>query len=79
MFEDSLMESGGKIRTNQKTTTTISFIIELIIIGFMILLPLVDHGSAAPASAQLIPGCSAATAASAATAGCSGEAGSSHH
>jgi protein TonB len=40
MFEDSLMESGGKIRTNQKTTTTISFIIELIIIGFMILLPL---------------------------------------
>jgi periplasmic protein TonB len=40
MFEDSLMESGGKIRTNQKTTTTISFIVELIIIGFMILLPL---------------------------------------
>lgn len=40
MFEDSLMESGGKIRTNQKTTTTISFIVELIVIGFMILLPL---------------------------------------
>src|SRR5471032_784378 len=40
MFEDSLMESGGKIRTNQKTTTTISFIVELVIIGFMILLPL---------------------------------------
>src|SRR5476649_1634925 len=34
------MESGGKIRTNQKTTTTISFIVELVIIGFMILLPL---------------------------------------
>ena len=40
MFEDSLMESGGKIRTNQKYTTTISFIIEAIVVGFMILLPL---------------------------------------
>ncbi len=40
MFEDSLMESGGKIRTNQKYTTTISFIIEAVIVGFLILLPL---------------------------------------
>lgn len=40
MFEDSLMESGGKIRTNQKYTTTISFVIEAVIVGFMILLPL---------------------------------------
>ena len=40
MFEDSLMESGGKIRTNQKYTTTVSLIIEAIVVGFMILLPL---------------------------------------
>lgn len=40
MFEDSLMESGGKIKTNQKYTTTVSFIIELVVIGFLILLPL---------------------------------------
>jgi protein TonB len=40
MFEDSLMESGGKIRTNQKYTTTISFVIEAVIVGFLILLPL---------------------------------------
>jgi periplasmic protein TonB len=40
MFEDSLMESGGKIRTNQKYTTAISFIIEAVIVGFLILLPL---------------------------------------
>ena len=40
MFEDSLMESGGKIRTNQKYTTTVSFIIEIVIVGFLILLPL---------------------------------------
>ena len=40
MFEDSLMESGGKIRTNQKYTTTLSFIIEAVVVGFLILLPL---------------------------------------
>ena len=40
MFEDSLMESGNKIRTNQKYTTTISFVIEAVIVGFLILLPL---------------------------------------
>ncbi|HSM84903.1 MAG TPA: hypothetical protein VLT16_02070, partial [Candidatus Limnocylindrales bacterium] len=40
MFEDSLMESGGKLRTNQKYTTTLSFIIEAILVGFLILLPL---------------------------------------
>ena len=40
MFEDSLMESGGKIKTNQKYTTTVSFVIELVVVGFLILLPL---------------------------------------
>ena len=40
MFEDSLMESGGKIQTNQRYTTTISFIVEAIVVGFLILLPL---------------------------------------
>jgi periplasmic protein TonB len=40
MFEDSLMESGGKIRTNQKYTTTLSFVIEAVVVGFLILLPL---------------------------------------
>jgi protein TonB len=40
MFEDSLMESGGRIRTNQKYTTTLSFVIEAVVVGFLILLPL---------------------------------------
>jgi periplasmic protein TonB len=40
MFEDSLMESGGKIRTNQRYTTTLSFIIEAVVVSFLILLPL---------------------------------------
>jgi protein TonB len=39
MFEDSLMESGGKIRTKQKMTTAISTVVQLCLVGVMILLP----------------------------------------
>ncbi|MFZ1133611.1 MAG: TonB family protein [Candidatus Korobacteraceae bacterium] len=41
MFEDSLMESGGKIKNKQKATTAISFIIQILLIGVLVLLPLV--------------------------------------
>jgi protein TonB len=41
MFEDSLMESGGKIKTRQGATTTISFILQIALIGVLVLLPLV--------------------------------------
>ena len=41
MFEDSLMESGGKIRTNAKWTTLSSFMIQAGIVGFLVLLPLI--------------------------------------
>src|SRR5271169_3970015 len=41
MFEDSLMESGGKIKTKQGATTAISFILQIILIGVLVLLPLV--------------------------------------
>lgn len=40
MFEDSLIESGGKLRTKRGRTTTISFILEAVIIIIMILIPL---------------------------------------
>src|SRR2546423_13068086 len=40
MFEDSLIESGGKLRTKRGKTTTFSFVLEAIIIGVMILIPL---------------------------------------
>lgn len=40
MFEDSLIESGGKLRTKRGRTTTVSFILEAVIIGIMILIPL---------------------------------------
>src|SRR5882672_4251259 len=41
MFEDSLMESGGMIRTNQKLTTAISTTFQLALVGFLVLLPLI--------------------------------------
>jgi len=41
MFEDSLMESGGKIRTNSKWTTLASLLLQFAIVGVMVLLPLI--------------------------------------
>jgi protein TonB len=41
MFEDSLIESGGKLKTARGRTTTFSFILEAIIIGVMVLIPLI--------------------------------------
>jgi periplasmic protein TonB len=41
MFEDSLMESGGRIKTNQKLTGAISTLIQLCLVGFLVLLPLI--------------------------------------
>ncbi len=40
MFEDSLIESGGKLKTKRGMTTTFSFAVQVGIIGFMVLLPL---------------------------------------
>jgi protein TonB len=41
MFEDSLMESGGKLKTKQGATTAISFALQIILIGVLVLLPLI--------------------------------------
>src|ERR1700727_821269 len=41
MFEDSLMESGGRIKTNQKWTGAISTLVQLALVGFLVLLPLI--------------------------------------
>lgn len=40
MFEDSLIESGGKLRTTRGKTTTFSFVLEAIIVGVLVLIPL---------------------------------------
>jgi periplasmic protein TonB len=41
MFEDSLIESGGKLKTKRGRTSLVAFIIEFMIIGVMILIPLI--------------------------------------
>jgi periplasmic protein TonB len=41
MFEDSLMESAGRIRTNQKWTTPLSFLVQALLVGVLILIPLI--------------------------------------
>jgi len=40
MFEDSLIESGGKLRTKRGRTTTFSFVLEAVVVGVMVLIPL---------------------------------------
>jgi len=41
MFEDSLIESGGKLKTKRGRTSAVAFMIEFMIIGVMVLLPLI--------------------------------------
>jgi protein TonB len=41
MFEDSLMESGGRIKTNQKWTALISTLVQICLVLFLVLLPLI--------------------------------------
>jgi protein TonB len=40
MFEDSLIESGNRLKTKRGRTSTIAFVVQIIIIGVMILIPL---------------------------------------
>ena len=41
MFEDSLLESGGRLKTKRGPWTLVSFILEVVIIGVLILIPLI--------------------------------------
>ena len=41
MFEDSLVESGGKLKTKRGATTLLSFILQAVLIGILVLLPLI--------------------------------------
>lgn len=40
MFEDSLIESGGKLKTRRGYTSAVAFIFEGVLIGIMVLIPL---------------------------------------
>jgi protein TonB len=41
MFEDSLLESGGRLKTNRGMFTTISMIVQIGLLGVLVLIPLV--------------------------------------
>ena len=41
MFEDSLIESGGRLKTKRGATTAVSFIFQVILIGILALVPLI--------------------------------------
>src|SRR5271154_2952322 len=41
MFEDSLVESGGRLKTKRGATTTIAFILEVLFLFILVLLPLI--------------------------------------
>lgn len=41
MFEDSLIESGNRLKTKRGATTTISFILQALLVGVLVLLPLI--------------------------------------
>jgi len=41
MFEDSLIESGGRLKTKRGRTSFVAFLIEFMIIGVMVLIPLI--------------------------------------
>jgi periplasmic protein TonB len=40
MFEDSLIESGGKLKTKRGMTTAISFSFQVVLVGILVLIPL---------------------------------------
>jgi protein TonB len=41
MFEDSLIESGGKLKTKRGWTSLVSFALQVVIVGVMVLIPLI--------------------------------------
>lgn len=41
MFEDSLIESGGRLKTRRGRTSTVAFLLEFMVIGVMVLIPLI--------------------------------------
>jgi protein TonB len=41
MFEDSLLESGGRLKTKRGRTTTFAIVLEVALIGLMVLMPLI--------------------------------------
>jgi protein TonB len=41
MFEDSLIESGGRLKTKRASTTILSFLLQVMLLGILVLIPLI--------------------------------------
>jgi periplasmic protein TonB len=41
MFEDSLLEYGGRLKTRKPVTVFISFVVQIVIVGILVLIPLI--------------------------------------
>ncbi len=41
MFEDSLIESGGRLKSKRGATTVLSFVLQMMLLGILILIPLI--------------------------------------
>jgi periplasmic protein TonB len=41
MFEDSLIESGGRLKTKRGATTAISFVLQALLVGVLVMIPLI--------------------------------------
>src|SRR5215470_16702376 len=41
MFEDSLIESGGRLKTKRGATTVLSFVLQVLLLGILVLIPLI--------------------------------------
>ena len=41
MFEDSLIESGGRLKTKRASTTVLSFLLQVLLLGVLVLIPLI--------------------------------------
>src|SRR5437764_3893626 len=40
MFEDSLLESGGRLKTKRGVTTALSMVLQVFLVGLLVLIPL---------------------------------------
>ena len=70
MFEDSLIESGGRLKTKRGATTFISFLFQVMLIGFAGVDPAIVHRSFAKNPVNDLPGGPAAAPTSASASGC---------
>src|SRR5215471_5252773 len=41
MFEDSLIESGGRLKTKRGATTAVSFVLQALLVGVLVMIPLI--------------------------------------